>query len=411
MKANFFSGIRALALISIFSAQLSTARAQGSLTPPGAPGPTMKSLAQIEPRTPISSLPLIITAPGSYYLTTNLSANSGSLSISTSSVTIELNGFTISGNGIYTGISCGSVSNICIKDGNLVACANGVDGSVASAITIENVHASSNSDYGLILGPNSSAARCTSVSNKLAGISLSVNCRAADCVASLNGGNGISTQDNCILTGCAASANQSDNITTSGANCVLVQCTAQQSANGSGFNLGVGNNVVDCAANGNSQDGILLSDRSTVQNCIANFNARAGIHCGFISTVQDCTCLNNGTYGVLCDSAGYAYILNNNCTFNGLLAFFGTPTNGAGIFITNVTACRIEGNMLNFNYYGLVVTNSTRCFMVRNSAESSVISAYVFGAGNSYGPIVNVIGVGDISATANANHPQANFIH
>ena len=30
---------------------------QGSLTPPGAPGETMKTLAQVEPRTPISSLP------------------------------------------------------------------------------------------------------------------------------------------------------------------------------------------------------------------------------------------------------------------------------------------------------------------------------------------------------------------
>ena len=46
--------------------------AQGSLTPPGAPAETMKTLEQVEPRTPVSSLPFTITQSGSYYLTTTL---------------------------------------------------------------------------------------------------------------------------------------------------------------------------------------------------------------------------------------------------------------------------------------------------------------------------------------------------
>jgi hypothetical protein len=71
--------------------------AQGSLTPPGAPAPSMKSLSQVEPRTPISSAPFTISASGSYYLTTNISVTSGSaITITASQVTLDLNGFTLS---------------------------------------------------------------------------------------------------------------------------------------------------------------------------------------------------------------------------------------------------------------------------------------------------------------------------
>ncbi len=87
----------ALALLSTLNPQLSPLFAQGSLTPPGAPGPTMKTLAQVEPRTPISSAPFTISIPGSYYLTTNLNVTGGSaIIVAAGGVTLDLNGFTIS---------------------------------------------------------------------------------------------------------------------------------------------------------------------------------------------------------------------------------------------------------------------------------------------------------------------------
>src|SRR5580698_4690509 len=94
--------------------------AQGSLTPPGAPGPTMKTLAQIEPRTPISSLPFSITAPGSYYVTTNLTGTAG-ITIASGSVTLDLHGFTLAGSaGSSNGISSAdSLTNVVIENGTV----------------------------------------------------------------------------------------------------------------------------------------------------------------------------------------------------------------------------------------------------------------------------------------------------
>src|SRR5438067_2486739 len=78
--------------------------AQGNLTPSGAPAPSMKTLAQIEPRQPISAIGYNITAPGSYYFTTNLTGGTNGIVIASDNVTIDLNGFTLTGSGFYTGI-------------------------------------------------------------------------------------------------------------------------------------------------------------------------------------------------------------------------------------------------------------------------------------------------------------------
>lgn len=94
-----------LALIIVASGFSETSYAQGSLTPPsGVPAPLMKTLDQIEARTPIPPSPstpaagphFTITQPGSYYLTGNVTVSGGdAISIQSGGVTLDLNGFSL----------------------------------------------------------------------------------------------------------------------------------------------------------------------------------------------------------------------------------------------------------------------------------------------------------------------------
>src|SRR6185503_1887400 len=80
---------------------------QGSLTPPGAPAPTMRTLDQIEPRIPINAANtpgdadslFRITQPGSYFFTGNITGVAGKhgIEVAASNVTIDMRGFEMAG--------------------------------------------------------------------------------------------------------------------------------------------------------------------------------------------------------------------------------------------------------------------------------------------------------------------------
>ena len=102
--------------------------AQGPLTPPGAPAPTMKTLDQVEARKPIgpSTTSVTISSPGSYYLAGDIAVTGTGISITSGDVTLDLNGFTVrksSGTGgagiIVSGPADNSARNVTIRNGHV----------------------------------------------------------------------------------------------------------------------------------------------------------------------------------------------------------------------------------------------------------------------------------------------------
>jgi parallel beta-helix repeat protein len=332
----------------VFISMVSIAFAQGSLNPPGAPAPNFKTLSQIEPRTPISSLPITISTPGSYYLTTNLTFSGlpGFL-IQCDDVTIDLNGFTVTGDRVSSGVSCpvapGGRKNVHILNGSFRNCFNGIDCAAIADGRLENVLVFSNSANGMSLGRGWTISHCTVSSNNFDGIHLGSNCRVVDCVTELNNGSGIIESNNCMVSGCVIQSNGFCGIIT-GDGTTIVNCSINDSrgAVSMGIRAGLGCTIQSCVVRNSGSHGILALEGSTVMNCTVRSSAGTGI-------LLDSNCSAVGCTVILCTTTGISLSdgsTADHCTVSLNGVGISTPT-----FFANVGClikdCNLSGNSTN----------------------------------------------------------------
>lgn len=219
---------------------------------------------------PPSTFPLVINAPGSYRLKKNFTVpneNTTAISITADNVTLDLNGYAITGPTVCSGFPA-----TCAPTGTGI----GVSSS-STNVTVLNGTIRGMGDSG-ILSANR-IEKVNAVGNGGTGMNASV---VIDSLADSNGGQGISAGNS--VTNSTATANGGPGIASSNVN----NCTA-----GNNGNLGISaTNVTNSLAAGNTTFGIA---GQMVSNSTAFANGGDGILGG---TVTNSTADSNGGFGI-----------------------------------------------------------------------------------------------------------------
>ncbi|MHC4476854.1 MAG: right-handed parallel beta-helix repeat-containing protein [Planctomycetota bacterium] len=376
--------VLALAGLVVFS----LAGYAGRLEPSAPPASTMKTLDQVEPRSPIPrswiwAIPYTISDSGSYYLAQDfriITPVLAAIIVEANDVTIDLMGFSIVGPGPDSGTNYGIYldgrTNVEIRNGTVRDFGShglygaGLAGKGHRAI---NVRATSNGGTGIYLDSRHNLIK--------------------DSTANGNGGDGICVSNASIVTGNTACDNNNDGI--DGVNSTITTNTVYFNGSNGIFARGpctVKNNT----AMHNGMNGIFAFSGGTITGNTTFSNQSAGIYAFNNSMVTGNTvCGNNGSES---DHTGGIHahhdclIKGNNVTRN--------KRNNICVDGFNNT---IEENLVTRSDTGIYLLGTDNIIINNTARDNS--NNYDIAAGNAYGQIINVAGGGSF---VNSD-PTANF--
>jgi len=231
--------------------------------------------------TAITSVPVSITSPGLYYLTQNLThsyTSAYAITVHADDVTIDLNGFCITGPGKGSGINNSGIvvmnprTNVEIRNGSIKAFGYGgiVSQNNCTAIRVVGVRVRDTGYIGIFLSGSGNLAM--------------------DCAVMNAGHDGIHVGMSSLVKGSQLVGNSGSGITVISGSAVGNTAVG----NSPGITAQVGSLVTDNTVSGNSWRGIYAYDYCTITRNTAYNNADTGI-----VTWTYCTITNNTTDGLM----------------------------------------------------------------------------------------------------------------
>ena len=313
----------------------------GSLDPSGPPSSPSGVFGS---GTPISSLPFPITAPGSYYLTGNLTGVSGQsgITIASNDVSLDLRGFTLQGvPGSGSGVKLQSPTfwrAITVRNGTARGWGDsGFQAQFTNGGVFDSLTAEGNGLWGIVVGGGSSLSHCSATNNGASGINA-FESTVSGCTALWNAGHGFQINTT-VLT--------------------------------------------DCIAAHNTYQGVDSSSLSRIDGCNVSQNQGIGIKALSSEVVGNKVSYNSGT-GIEVSEAG-SLVARNNVHGNSQVGVgFGINVPGSNSridenHVTDDGAGPAQETGINVTGAGNVV--------IRNTAHANVANYAFPGAGGSYGPL------------------------
>lgn len=318
----------------------------------------------------LSQVPETIDVPANVKLTGSLTAAPGvnGITVTSDNVNIDLGGHTLTGSGFSSGIVTTSPERraISIANGTIRGFANGVVLDASSTTSVRNVTVTGVEGRGIVA-------------------------------------NFVATVENCQVTGVGAQGIFVSNGSVVRNNVVSRAGTTAAAVNADGIFVGSDTLVEGNNVNFSGGDNIQTGSGSIVRNNTVWSAVGRGINAGDANLIENNSVRANASDGIAVSS--FCRVARNNTNGNGGLALL-----QGGILVAGQQNEIVDNHMTGDDSAIVVLTAATRNFIARNTAGGTTSGlSYSISAGNAFGPIVNVAGVGNFNATANSTHPQANF--